>query len=528
MSAAPRVGRASQSRSGERRNPGPTAAYNSNMNPGPSLPPIYRTAELRVVEAAAGGEPLMERAGHAAARVAQAISGERGGAVLVLAGPGNNGGDAFVVARYLRAWFHDVAVVFRADAAKLPPDAAAAHAAFRAAGGTTIGDIPSGWNGELIVDGLFGIGLARPLSAEYAALVERANAMRAPILALDVPSGLSADTGALLGPTIRATATATFIALKPGLLTGDGVDACGDLSVHRLELDPEAIAPAPGHRLDWSTLARSLPPVLARRERNVHKGSFGTLGVIGGADGMVGAPLLAGRAALKLGAGRVVVGFAAREHPAVDWGAPELMLRPAAAVLAAMPDALVIGPGFGADPGAADLLAHALATAIPIALDADALNLVAGHPLLRAALAARAAATVLTPHPAEAARLLATDTASIQRDRLEAALTLARELQAHVVLKGAGSVLAHPDASWDINASGSCALATAGSGDVLAGLVGALLAQGIDAKTALRYAVCLHGAAADALVSAGTGPLGVVASELPNAARALVNAAARK
>jgi hydroxyethylthiazole kinase-like uncharacterized protein yjeF len=497
------------------------------MNPGSSLPPIYRTAELRVVEAAARGAPLMERAGHAAARVAQAMTGDRGGTVLVLAGPGNNGGDAFVAARWLRAWFHEVTVVFRADPAALPADAGAAWRAFREAGGTTVPDIPSGWSGPLVIDGLFGIGLARPLAADYAALVEHANGMAAPILALDLPSGLSADTGAALGPAIRATATATFIALKPGLLTGDGVDACGDVSVHRLDLDPEAIAPALGRRLDWVTLAQALPPTLSRRERNVHKGSFGTLSVIGGTEGMVGAPLLAGRAALKLGAGKVVVGFAAREHPAVDWGAPELMLRSAEAALGAGPDALVVGPGFGADPGAADLLARALGTAIAVVMDADALNLVASHPPLRAALATRTAPTVLTPHPAEAARLLATDTASIQRDRLAAALALARELNAHVVLKGAGSVLAHPDGTWDINASGNCALATAGSGDVLAGVVGALLAQGLGAKNALRYGVCVHGAAADALVSAGTGPLGVVASELPDAARALVNAAAR-
>jgi hydroxyethylthiazole kinase-like uncharacterized protein yjeF len=497
------------------------------MSPGSSLLPIYRTADLRVVEAAARGAPLMERAGLAAARVAQAMTGERGGTVLVLAGPGNNGGDAFVVARWLRAWFHEVAVVFRADPAKLPADAAVAWHAFRDAGGTTVPDIPPRWSGALIVDGLFGIGLLRPLAADYAALVEHANGLPAPILALDLPSGLSADTGAALGPTIRAAATATFIALKPGLLTGDGVDACGDVSVHRLDLDPEAITPALGHRLDWATLALALPPTLARRERNVHKGSFGTLSIIGGAEGMVGAPLLAGRAALKLGAGKVVVGFAAREHPAVDWGAPELMLRSAEAALAACPDALVVGPGFGADPSAADLLARALGTAIAVVMDADALNLVAAHPPLRTALATRAAPTVLTPHPAEAARLLATDTASIQRDRLAAALALARELNAHVVLKGAGSVLAQPDGSWDINASGNCALATAGSGDVLAGLVGALLAQGLDARTALRYAVCVHGAAADALVGAGTGPLGGVASELPDAARALVNAAAR-
>jgi hydroxyethylthiazole kinase-like uncharacterized protein yjeF len=497
------------------------------MSPQPSLLPVYRTVDLRVAEAAAGGAPLMERAGLAAADVATAMAGERGGAVLVLAGPGNNGGDAFVVARWLRARFHDVAVVFRADPARLPADAAAAYRAFAEAGGTTIADIPAGWSGPLIVDGLFGIGLARPLAADYAMLVERANATRAPILALDVPSGLDADTGRATGPCIKAAATATFLAHKPGLLTGDGIDLCGAISVHDLGFNAEAIAPSRGHRLDWDRLAAALPHVLARRERNVHKGSFGTLGIIGGADGMVGAPLLAGRGALKQGAGKVLIGFATRDPPAVDWGTPELMLRTARALLATPVDALVVGPGLGAEAAAADLVASALGTTVPMVIDADALNLIAAHPPLRAALRSRVAPTVLTPHPAEAARLLSSDTTAVQRDRLGAARTLAGELLVHVVVKGAGSVLAHADGTWDINASGNSALSTAGSGDVLAGFIGAYLAQGLDARTALRYGVCLHGAAADALVAGGTGPLGVTASELPDAARALVNAAAR-
>jgi len=494
----------------------------------PHLAPVYRTADLRVIEAAAHGEPLMERAGHAAAEVARRMGDGRGGTILVLAGPGNNGGDALVVARWLRAWFHDVSVILRADPAKLPPDAADAHRAFVQAGGQTIADIPRAWQGPLIVDGLFGIGLKRALSAEYAALVEFANAARTPILALDTPSGLDADTGVATGPVIRASATATFIALKPGLLTADGIDLCGDLTVHTLDLPPSTFASAPGHRLDWPALATALPPVLARRERNVHKGTFGTLAVIGGARGMTGAPLLAGRAAMKLGAGKVWVGFSATDHPAVDWGTPELMLREADTVLGMGADALVLGPGLAVDARALDLVSRALAARVPAVLDADALNLVATHPPLRALLAARDGATLLTPHPAEAARLLHTEVAAIQRDRLAAAHDLASGLNAHVVLKGAGSVLAHPDGTWDINASGNPALATAGSGDVLAGLAGALLAQGLAPKEALRIAVCLHGAAADALVAKGCGPVGLLASDLPDAARDLVNAAARQ
>ena len=491
------------------------------------LAPIFRSAELRAIEATASGQPLMERAGLAAAKVARTLAAERGGTVLVLAGPGNNGGDAFVVARWLQAWFHEVAVVFRADPQRLTPDAAAAYRAYAGTGGHTIADIPTDWNGPLIVDGLFGIGLARPLSADYAALVLRANTLQAPILALDVPSGLNGDTGVAAGPAIRASATATFIALKPGLLTGEGVDLCGEVSVHLLDLDPGLTTASRGHRLEWDALGVALPPPLARHDRNVHKGTFGSLGIVGGAEGMVGAPLLAGRAAMRLGAGKVWVGFSAHEHPAVDWGAPELMLRAADTVLGAGADALVVGPGLGTDASAVKLVSRALAEAAPLVLDADALNLIASHPPLRAALRGRAGVNVLTPHPAEAARLLHTDVATIQSDRLAAAETLASEFNAHVVLKGAGSVLAHPDGTWDINTSGNAALATAGSGDVLAGFVGALLAQGLDAKAALRYAVCVHGAAADALKEQRRGPLGMIASDLPDAARALINAASR-
>lgn len=489
------------------------------------LAPILRTAELRAVEAAARHEPLMERAGRAAAEQARAMAGERGGAVLVLAGPGNNGGDAFVVARWLRSWYFDVTVVFPGDETRLPADAAAARAAFCEAGGTTVTAIPAGWRGSLVVDGLFGIGLARPLSADYAALVGRANGLDTPVLALDAPSGLDTETGAARGPTIRAAATATFIALKPGLLTADGVDLCGEIVVHGLGLE---IGNARGCRLDWPALAGDLPEVLRRRMRNVHKGTFGTLAIVGGAEGMVGAPLLAGRAALHAGAGKVWVGFAATRHPDVDWGQPELMLRGAEVAVGAGADALVCGPGLSTGDAAAHLTARAIAGPAPLVLDADALNVLAAQPTLAAAAAARTAPTLATPHPAEAARLLGTTTSAIQSDRLAAALALATRLNAAVVLKGAGSVLAYPDGSFDINASGNQGLASAGTGDVLAGFAGAFLAQRLDAKTALRCAVCLHGAAADACVAAGRGPLGLTAAELAPAARALLNTACRR
>jgi ADP-dependent NAD(P)H-hydrate dehydratase / NAD(P)H-hydrate epimerase len=487
--------------------------------------PVYRVAELRALEAGAAGQPLMERAGLAAAGVARELLAGRQASVLVLAGPGNNGGDAFVVARWLKSWFFDVVLAFRGDVARLSADAASAHRSWLTAGGTTILEWPDRSEFGLIVDGLFGIGLTRAVDGVYANWISRANDAGVPILALDVPSGLDADTGVAHTPTIRACATATFIALKPGMLTADGPDHCGAIGVHTLELDVQALAPARGERVVWQSLHRELPQPLLRARKNVHKGTFGMLAIVGGGDGMVGAAILAGRAALHLGAGKVWVGLAASVPPALDWAQPELMLRAADRVLDDRPDALVIGPGLGTGESSLSLLRHALTLAIPTVIDADALNLLAADADLVATVAARRAPTAVTPHPAEAARLSGTTTESIQGDRLSAALALATKLNAAVVLKGAGSVLAFPDQSWAINISGNQGLASGGTGDVLAGMLGALLAQGIPIKAALECAVCLHGAAADALVASGVGPLGMVASELAPMARRLINAA---
>jgi hydroxyethylthiazole kinase-like uncharacterized protein yjeF len=488
----------------------------------PCLPPILHVAQIRAIEAAHADQPLMERAGRAAAVVARSMVGDRGGTIVVLAGPGNNGGDAFVVARCLREAFHEVTLVATGNGATLPPDAAAARDAFLRGGGSIATSVGN-HRAALVIDGLFGVGLSRPPEGGAAQCIDWANASGAPILALDVPSGLGGETGRAERPTIRATRTATFIAMKPGLVTGDGPDHSGQITVLPLELDVSA--QARGRLLTWSALAAALPAVLARRVHNVNKGTFGTLGILGGTEGMGGALILAGRAALRTGAGKVWLGFLMPDPPKLDTGMPELMLRHAGVVLDAQPDALVVGPGLGTSDAARSLLMRALAVPIPVALDADALNLIAKDATLLSAAQARTAPTLATPHPGEAARVLGSEIADVQRDRLEAAHRLAQHLRASVVLKGVGSVLAHPDGTWEINASGGPALATAGSGDILSGMLGALLAQRIDADAALRLAVCLHGAAADLLVARGLGPLGVTASELPDAARELLNAA---
>ncbi len=482
--------------------------------------PIFTSEEIHLIEEASRGEPLMERAGSAAAELVHRLLAGKEGPILVLAGPGNNGGDGFVLARKLRQAGHAVHVVAMAAPEELPVDAGAARAAWVRDGGEIFLELPGRRDWALVVDALFGIGLSRPLEEPYCDWVEHVNHLPAPILALDLPSGLAADSGVALGPCIRATWTATFIGLKPGLLTFDGVDHCGEIFVFPLEIDATAIVAPQGHTIDWPT-AKAL---LAPRRRNSHKGDYGTLGIIGGAQGMVGAALLAGRAALHLGTGKVWVSLLAPDKPAVDFMHPELMLRPHTHPAAADTSALVLGTGLGSSEEAKDLLMHAIKVPCPLVLDADALNCLARmRPMYTTRVAQREAPTVLTPHPGEAARLLRCTVAEIQSDRVGAARQLAARLNAFVIIKGAGSVYAVPDGIWGINRSGNQGLASGGTGDVLSGMIGAFLAQGLPVAESLVLAVSLHGATADALVAEGVGPTGMCASELPAMARRLLN-----
>jgi hydroxyethylthiazole kinase-like uncharacterized protein yjeF len=479
--------------------------------------------ELEALAAAASPKPaLMERAGETAAELARSLCGDTAKAILVVAGPGNNGGDAFEVATHLKRWFFRVSVVFAGEREKLPADARAALAKWEAAGGTLLDAIPEGTRFDLAVDGLFGIGLKRPLAGKYAALVEALNALRAPILALDIPSGIDADTGAVMGRAVRATHTITFIAYKPGQLTLDGPDHCGKLKLDALGLDPVKLLEPQGALLDADILAAAVAP----RPRNFHKGQAGSVGILGGAAGMVGAAVIAGRAALRCGAGRVYLGLLTPRPPRVDYAHPELMLRqPRALFERGLVDVLVAGPGMGKADSAGKALRAALAAPVPLVLDADALNLIAGSRALSAAIGKRTAATLMTPHPAEAARLLGETTRRVQSDRVAAAKGIAQRYRSIAVLKGNGSVIAEPGGRFWINPSGNPGMASAGMGDALAGIVAALCAQGAAPLSALLAGTYLHGAAADALVAAGSGPVGITASEVIDSARSLMNAA---
>ncbi|RZT42262.1 NAD(P)H-hydrate dehydratase [Cupriavidus agavae] len=497
--------------------------------------PLYDLAAVRQIEQAglAATPPftLMSRAGAAAADWVAGHVPE--GRILFLAGRGNNGGDALVAATRLHQAGRLVEAWLIAEADQLPADAARAWLDARTAGVPLLAMHPAPdaplppWPAHCaaVVDGLLGIGLNRPADGNMARWIEHLNAAHLPVYALDVPSGLFADTGAGQ-PAVRARRTLTFLAAKPGLLTLDGRDCAGPVDIAPLGLEPDAPAPAamvnqPGG------FAHALP----RREHAGNKGRYGSVAVIGGNHGMTGAPLLGARAALYLGAGRVHVGFLADPAPAVDPVHPELMLHRHAELALQGMSAIVAGPGMGSDAAARTHLSAlidvcaAARPAMPLVLDADALNLLSADPALAARLRNCGVHLVMTPHPLEAARLLGSTVGEVQRDRLAASHALAHRWCATIVLKGSGTIIATPgNAPPAINPTGNAGLSTAGTGDVLAGMLGALLAQGMPPAEAARAAVWIHGRAADRLVEAGTGPAGMTASELYLPARAILNA----
>ena len=463
----------------------------------------------------------MERAGRAAAQDSVKLTLDRPGAILIACGPGNNGGDGFVMAEELLRAGRKVVVAFNADPSQLPADAARAYMAWRRAGGKTYSEIPDppvdGW--ALVVDALFGIGLKRSIEGIYAQWIRLMSAENAPRLALDIPSGLDADTGRCLGETFKATHTTTFIALKPGLMTLDGPDFCGHISLQRLEVDALSMLPPFGMSVSPILFQEYLLP----RRRNSHKGSFGDVTVVGGAQGMVGAALLAGRAAIKLGAGRVYIALVSNQMPWVDFEQPELMIRS----VQNLPDAAgvwVVGPGLSQNTNLIPRLCDIAAMNTPLVLDADALNLLATSKAIQQAINEHRAPLILTPHPAEAARLMNVSVTEIQANRVYWARKMAEHFNAWVVLKGCGSIIAGADGRWFINTSGNPGMASGGTGDVLSGFIGSLWGQGWRAEYALTAAVHLHGAAADALSEAMGGPQGLTAHELIEPARRLLNA----
>jgi hydroxyethylthiazole kinase-like uncharacterized protein yjeF len=495
-----------------------------------SMTALYSLNEIRAVESAAQAVlpqgTLMQAAGSASAALAMCLLTKDDGPqrILVLAGPGNNGGDALDAAARLSHGC-DVAILLFADPASLPPNAQQAYerALHSSAEFLDAAEAPSALLGDwsLVIDGLFGIGLSRPISGTLHDVIAQLNRRRLSVLAIDIPSGLDADTGTIVGGksgiAVAASQTITFIGDKPGLHTCDGRDYAGMVTVATLDIDAAMFPVARAMLNSPALFGESLRP----RRQNSHKGSYGDVAIVGGAQGMTGAALLAGRAAAKSGAGRTFIAFAG-ETPALDAEQPELMCRSAHEFDLASP-ILVVGTGLGISAEAKQLLTRALASKHPMVIDADALNLIAQDPSLQKMLTERSAASILTPHPLEAARLLGMTSAEVQADRPAAARTLAQRFHAITIVKGSGSIIAEPQGTIVVNPTGNPGLATAGSGDVLAGVCGALLAQGWPAWEAALGAVWLHGSAADELVRQGIGPIGLTAGELIAPIRNLIN-----
>ena len=460
-----------------------------------------RLDRIAMDEAGLGGGVLMARAGAAAFRCLRRLWPRRR-RPLILCGPGNNGGDGYVVARLAAA--AGLAPRLAAPRPAASEDARRAEAAWREAGGTVEPWRPELLEGaDLVVDGLFGTGLERPLEGTWREAVEAVNRAAAPVLALDIPSGLHADSGRVLGACVKAAATVTFICAKRGMFTARGPEHCGAVYFDDLEV-PGWIYARAGPGVGRLT-PELLSPLRPRYPRHAHKGDRGTVLVAGGAPSMPGAARLAGEAALRAGAGRAVLAVHPSHGAALLAGRPELMLADATALPPA--DAVVAGPGLGRDDWGRALWGRVLDSApARLVADADALYHLARSPRRREHW-------VLTPHPGEAARLLETTVEAVESDRFEACRRIAQQYGGVCVLKGAGTVITAASGVTALCDRGNPGLATAGTGDVLAGVIGALLAQGLSCWDAACLGVWLHATAGDR-AAAAAGEAGLAAGDL--------------
>jgi len=492
-------------------------------NPDARAQPLYSAAQTRELDrlaievAGIPGYTLMTRAGEASwERLRAHWPAAR--SLVVLCGSGNNGGDGFVLARLARDAGSQVRVLQLGEGNRSQDAALKARAAYVAAGGEILDFSEAALaNADILVDALLGTGLERPLTGAWLEAVEAVNRSARPVLALDIPTGLHADTGASLGATVKASRTITFIGRKQGLVTGQGPDFTGRLDFDDLGLPATLLRQVPVtkylyHRPVLGTLS-------APRPRSAHKGRHGHVLVVGGDHGMVGAVRLAGEAALRTGAGLVSLATRPEHAATIAASCPELMSHGVAAAAALRPllaraSVLVAGPGLGTSAWAQALLAQLLESGKPLVMDADALNLLAREPLMRDDW-------VLTPHPGEAARLLMQDVATVQGDRFAAAEAITAKYGGTVVLKGAGTLTCTAGRPLAVCAAGNPGMATAGMGDVLSGVIAGLIAQGMELPAAAAAGVCVHACAGDS--AAHQGERGITARDVIAAVRGVIN-----
>lgn len=502
--------------------------------------PVFTAEEMRRLDQRAirvlgiPGATLMENAGRGAAeRIAAELPalglGRRGARVVVVCGKGGNGGDGFVVARWLKRAGHRVDVFLAARPDELHGDAALKHREMeRRAIRTRVVDDAGALRralgeADVVVDALLGTGARGAPAALTAGAIEQINASGRPVVSLDVPSGLPADGEPPAGPVVRARLTTTFAGVKLGLVSGPGLDVAGRVEVVDIGVPPAEVArDVRTYLLEAADVARHFPA----RPRAAHKGTYGHLLVVAGSTGKTGAAALAARAATRAGAGLVTVATPGSVQPVVasllleamsvplpetDAGSVGSKAREALLELVQARDAVALGPGLGLHEDT-QAMARALVFECdrPCVVDADALSALAGHlERLRAAPSARC----LTPHPGEMARMLGVSVADVQRDRIAAVREVASTARVHVVLKGATSVIGVPDGTVMLNPTGNPGMASGGTGDVLTGVVGAFLARGLAPADALASAVYLHGLAGD-LAAARQGQESLIASDV--------------
>ena len=497
-----------------------------NLLPDESATEIYTAEQVRMLDKVAiealriPGYELMCRAGEAALGALQQ-HWPQARTLAVLCGAGNNAGDGYVVARLANRRGFRARVIAVVPPERLSGDAAHAWKECQSDGLDAEAFVQDTvLTEDVIVDGLLGTGLDRDLTGDFLAAVTAINRANRPVLALDVPTGLHADTGLALGAAVQADVTVTFVGLKQGLFLGAAPDYTGSLEFSDLAIPPEACegVEAGLERLTSQAIEQALP----RRRPTTHKGSNGSLLLVGGAPGMAGAIRLAAEAALRAGAGLVRVATHPESVASVMAGRAEVMCQGVSDPAELLPllgssDAVVLGPGLGHSAWAKGLWEAVLASELPLVVDADGLNLLAGDPRDRGGW-------ILTPHPGEAARLLQTEIAAIQGDRLAAVTELAQRYQGVVVLKGAGSLVAVAnEARVGLCDRGNPGMATAGMGDVLAGILGAVLVQTGGLGETARAGVLIHAAAGDN--AARPGERGMMAGDLMPHIRRWVNPA---
>jgi hydroxyethylthiazole kinase-like uncharacterized protein yjeF len=494
--------------------------FNASQMP----PRLYRAAQVAAMDRHAiatlpiTGFELMTRAAQAAFSVVRERWPELR-TLSVVCGPGNNGGDGYLLALLAFEQGLDVRVYPGGYADQLRGDALQAYRRYVDTGGAVLDFIPEGFEGaEVLVDALFGSGLNRDIEGHDAVIIQAINRFRGKVFALDIPSGLNAGTGTIRGVAVKADVTLTFVAAKQGLFTAEGPELCGDIFLDDLDL-PSSIAAS------QTVSAELLPypppkPFSGPRGRNAHKGHFGHVLVVGGSPGYAGAARMAAEAAARVGAGLVSVATHPDHASVLGLERPELMCH-AVADAAELHDlmqaatVIAIGPGLGQSAWAVELFQAVIGSERPLVVDADALNLLAQAPLY-------SERWVLTPHPGEAARLLATDSRNVQQDRFTAIEQLQQRYGGVAVLKGAGSLVQGEGVCAAICTGGNPGMSSGGMGDVLSGVIAGLLAQQLEPLEAARAGVCLHGYAGDC-AAAESGERGLLASDLFVHLRAGVN-----